>query len=48
MKEAELNRILTASWAALARGGHAGTGTREVKIPCKGANAAVPRAKVQK
>jgi len=27
--------------------GHAGTGTREVKIPCKGANAAVPRAKVQ-
>ena len=33
--------------SACARG-HAGTGTREVKIPCKGANAAVPRAKVQK
>ena len=28
--------------------GQAGTGAREVKIPCKGANAAVPRAKVQK
>ena len=50
MKQAELNRILTVSQAALARGGMLawGQGGREVKIPCKSANAAVPRAKVQK